>query len=1383
MASNEIEFLGEQLRAYQENLLTLKAHQPFQGIEAEIKYTKERIAQLESQLARLKAARDPALLNAYLDRVIERCGYIDLWGVVRGRHPVRMRLDEAYFPLHVRSKPEPTPADRRLLEREVEEIMSQADLSPERKESLQEQLRMRYLISPQIRPASRISLDEAVRLHEKLVILGGPGAGKTAFLKYLALHFALLMKESLGEMSSFRALGFHPPKTPLGPPRLPIYIEIPNFAAARQENQNLTLESYLVEGMCTRELGIPGLEELVRHYLREGKCLVLMDGLDGAIDPGERVQIARCVENFVNSHSVQGEGAHQHSEAGEGAGNRFIVSSRLVGYYIAPLTGNFAHYTLDGLEGEEIHAFLERWCLGVERAQSPGIPERVLRERIDWKIEGLTWAMEVNPDLRRLASRPMMLVLLSYIYWRGMRPPQKRIELYELASKAILRYWQLSQDIPSVALVRESEAVQLLGPIACWMRDNVPSGLMRAEEVEEILSQSLSSEAHRGEGAAGLKEWVCRHSGLFREINPGWYGFIHPSFEEYFAARELVAKPNLAVERIRKRLHHPRWNEPILLAIAFIGTDYPAFAGELVASGVLAWGKDDKFTPSPYEDTLHRDLLFAAHCLAEGIEVETTLRQRIVQELLDIYLDHKGKGCYAPLREQIIVALNELFASERAGDVINALLLALEREWPERVLAVRALGGLDAPDVVRGLLAALRDEDWHVRYYAAEALGHLGKAPEVVGSLLVRLKDESGAVRDAAAEALGNLSFATSEVLWGLLAAIEDEDKRARASVVQALTKLGRESPGAVRILLAALRVKNWLVRDSVTRALRDLGHARPEVLPVLMKALQDENWRVRQQALFAISNLDESAPDTIQSLLVALKEDEHEIVRASTAEALGRMGQANPDAVRSLLSALEDESWRVAASAARALGEAGKGFPEVMGYLLAALKDGREQVRSAAAHALGNLGRADEEVLAGLLASLDDEGRYVRYNAVRALGNLGRATPPVVQGLIKALSDGYEVVRESAVEALSRLGKTSPHLIQALLAALNEPSDQTPYLHHCATRSLESLEKVAPPVAKVLLEALAMPDWRVRAAAVRALGHLDHFQPEVAHSLLQTLRDESWRVRAAGAEALGNLRHISFEVVQGLLAALGDENWCVRSAAAHAFGKLKIASPSIVQALLIALEDERQAVRSAAARSLGELGQATPDVVHKLLIALREGNRYLRSIAARALGELGLDTPEVIKGLLAAFKSTDKHVRFSATETLASFPKPTPNVVRALLTALTDRDKAVRSTAAEALGSLGRVTPEIIQALLLTLKDEGRYARYHAAEALGTLGSINGERGPGQAWQKAIAEGLYRALNDPRNEEKVYLKRVGCVHDFVYEALAKVISSLTAGT
>jgi len=65
----------------------------------------------------------------------------------------------------------------------------------------------------------------------------------------------------------------------------------------------------------------------------------LIDGLDEIIETSGRAEICRRIEQFVASCNPD---------------NRFIITSRIAGYRAVPLIGNFAHFTINELDNNQI---------------------------------------------------------------------------------------------------------------------------------------------------------------------------------------------------------------------------------------------------------------------------------------------------------------------------------------------------------------------------------------------------------------------------------------------------------------------------------------------------------------------------------------------------------------------------------------------------------------------------------------------------------------------------------------------------------------------------------------------------------------------------------------------------------------------------------------------------------------------------------------------------------------------------------------------------------------------------------------------------------------------------------------------------------------------
>jgi HEAT repeat protein len=1088
------------------------------ALKKDIEEQKELRAKYLSELESFIQDINQDTLAKYLSHLIERNTYLHPRGVMQTHRQVSLKLDEIYISL----KAERELSGRGRLDRRAglphvglsgEPIVS---LSGEPVAGLSVEEEVYEWIGPGGRAMremfSRDSLTEqvefsaAVREHSRIVVLGDPGAGKTTLLRFLALQFAQAYRDGKPAVSGEDGAEY-------GETRLPIFFRVADYAEAFANNKTLRLAEFLATPF--KDIAPePAIASLFNDALKRGQAFVMLDGLDEVIDTSGRALIAGRIEDFV---------------AGLDDRNRVIVTSRIVGYREVPLGGDCHHFTLLDLERDQIEQFLRNWCHETERFLSKDASKEEIARNAQREIDSILHAVDNNPGVKRLAVNPLLLTILALIHRNGSRLPNRRVELYDLAAKTLLETWQIERMDAGKFNIREGEASQFLWPLAYWLHSEKPSGMATEQEIKYQLAKFLAAtrnqEPDHPEIIAAADDFLRRvrhHTGLLVERAPNQYGFMHLTFEEYFAARELVRRPERVAKKIYALRHQPRWQEPILLAIAYLSEAFPNMPGDIIRSAILAEGADDEeedFAPSLYEDVLHRDLLFAAQCIGDCVTIEPALRRQVVERLVKLYLDPTRAGKYQTLRVRIAEALNYLRNSEAANEAAEMAQAALQDDNEEvRISAAWALGELkvDTPEVVNGLLAALRDGKAQVRRSAVDALGKMGGSPNVVSGLLAALRDEKGQARGWAALALGEVKVGTREVVSGLLATLRDEKAQARRWAAKALGELKVDSPEVVSGLLAALRDEEEHVRGTAARALGELKVDSPEVVSGLLAALRDEKEHVRSWTAWALGKMGGS-PNVVNRLLAALR-DERAEVRRSAVDALGKMG-SGPEVVSGLLTALRDEKEKVRSSAARALGKMGGG-PEVVSRLLTALRDEKEKVRSSAVEALGELKVDTPEVVSGLLTALRDEKEDVRSSVPWALGKMG-GSPELVSGLLAALQDEKEEVRRWVPWALGEVKAGGPEVVSGLLAALRDEKEE------------------------------------IRGSAARALGELKVSAPEVVSGLLAALRDERAEVRGWAALALGEVKAGAPEVVSGLLAALRDEKEQVRGFAAWALGEL----------------------------------------------------------------------------------------------------------------------------------------------------------------------------------------------------------------------------------
>ena len=989
-----------------------------------------------------KAPARPTTLRAYLHWVISQHAHVDTRGMAEmTAPPVRLPLDRVFVPLRV------SPGMRLQSDRPLDEEIRRLEAQLRRHGLGEKDIRLqieahlaRYdgLFADDVRRTAGLPVLRVLRQHDRIVLLGEPGIGKTTLLRYLALQHARAL------MDGRKMAG---PQGQLGPTRFPIYLRIADYIQT-PEWPTQPLSEILPLILRRYELTVAGLADLLREKLERGEALILLDGLDEIPSVDERIRVVQRIDNFVQQYVLRG--------------NRFVITSRIVGYRQAPLSHEYAHFVLREMNDDQMRTFVRRWVHAYEDATAPDDPPEARKARAQAEAQRLLQAIARNPGVRRLASNPFMLQILALIHRSQALLPQRRVHLYKIAARTLIEHWNVVRGLPPEARLNPQQVERVLAHLAFWLHQERPGGLAARQEVHQRITQALQQEGEgNGTGASAafhlrnLAEDFLRRvreqTGLFVERAPGYFGFDHLAFEEYFAARYLVrllldtrsAQREEGLRFLRTHLHDPNWREPILLALGYIDQEGLLPVDDLVRTAILAQGEEAQrlgFQPSPYEDLLGQDYLFALQCLADDIHLPT-LRKPLLGQLLQEWVYHKGRGRFRAYRAALARRLVAMQGTA-VGMELARTFAHLARNNTHAQARQAALEGLE-----------------HLR--ATHLLRERRKAPQQPAET-------------TPTEIL--LLAGTAEGVTALVQALETAtDPLARKALIQILGESGSRQ-ALPHLIQALLRDHDWRVRTAAAWALGRIGTPLA-VSPLVQVLKRDADERVQTMALWALGRI--GSLRGMNALVNALRHASPRIRRAA-AVALGTM--AVPQALTFLARALEgDEDPRVREAAAESLGHIGS--REALDVLRRALEDPEPGVRRAAAWALGRVGAPSAaEPLLRLLES-DDDWR-VRAAAAWSLGRIGehRATDALVRHLTQ---DEAVAVREAAAESLGRLGVAVGTLIQVL--------------HQD-------------------------PDWRVRRAAALALGYHSK-APRALPALIQTLlRDDSMAVRRTATESISRL-------------------------------------------------------------------------------------------------------------------------------------------------------------------------------------------------------------------------------------------------------------------
>lgn len=1038
-------------------------------------------------------------------------------------------------------------------------------------------------------PPIKQLLDEAMRL----LVLAGPGEGKTTLLRHLALqHARLILDESTDSSLGQRALG----GSVIGPDkRVPIYLHVADYAEKANLSEE-TLLDYILRSLAEQNLYDPGIPAMLWGLLETGKCLILLDGLDAVQGSQQRrlaaARISQLAEEWCGSPTA----------------NRVLVASRSTGYESAPLSPDFEAYLLAPLTPDESGQALMRWALATERARRPMLPDDALQNQGEQVAIDIVREISRDETLRSMASNPLLLRIMAEQHSDGAYLPPQRVALVRAAAESMIREWRLARGPTRSAQVQEAEVTELLSHLAYWLHSTRGSGMAPEREVAKELCRVWlarhpeASDEDAREAIADFLAKVRHHGGLLAELRPRHYGFAHPCMQEYFAARYLVARYRIASERIRLHLHDPRWDEVVRMAIGFVSLDSLADASDLLETAVLARPNgvgSAAYPSSPFEDMLKRDLLLAASLLGDGIEASREVTRYVVHQLVDLWLlgDRDSAGHFDLMMHRV-----------------RQRLMALDGTVAGQVAMQYALGfAQDERPEVRAFLAD------GLTFWSSDALLALQTLVDMGG-------DISADVRRAVAEAMGRMSSMTTDAQVLLLKMVSDADVEVRKVARHALSQAGPVPDEAMRVWVRLLHDADPGRRQLGAKVLQRVGTLSPVIVGELLGMLSDEDSRVRNTVAKTLATVNQLPDNALLAICRAINEARPG-VQAAAIEALARPMELPDNVVSQLLNWSRASDPRVRLAATRALDVCHNRTEVVISGLMDRTDDEETlNVRQLAIEALGRKGVGDKDVAHHLLHYGDDPNLGIKMSTARALGYLGDLTPDGERVLESLLGDFHAGVREAAMWAAAQLGRPYASVVQHLvdLTGHENPSEVLE-----AARTLAAIDGLPTEALMALVSLLPAHTGELADALKACLKRHSPLTSEVVHPLMDLASGGPPETRHLAIDVLGESLHRVPGIQEKLLELAHDPEVTVRAAAIHSLGLARDLSDYALNELFDLLDGEPLPVRQAVAVTLAKLSRSLPQLgwTERRLQALADRlYRLLREIPPRAAWEPDVD-------------------------------------------------------------------------------------------------------------------------------------------------------------
>ncbi|MEH2048311.1 NACHT domain-containing protein [Nostoc sp.] len=362
----------------------------------------------------------------------------------------------------------------------------------------------------------RVSGLEVVQRHSKLMVLGKPGAGKTTFLKYLAMQCI---------EGRYQAN------------RVPLFITLKDFAEASKKPDILKFIVQLLSN-C----GITHTSAAVEKLLKQGKALVLLDGLDEVREEDTK-RVLRQIREFSDFFHT----------------NQFVITCRIAAKEYT--YQSFTEVEMADFDEKQIAIFAQNWFQLTDSVKS----QRFIQK------------LKENKPIQELASSPLLLTLLCLVFGDSGDFPANRSELYQEGLDVLLKKWDAKRNIEreqvykNLSLQRKEDLLSLIGLTTFEQKDyffkQKTAEVYIADFIRNLRNADIDPEVLKLDSEAILKSIEAQH-GLLVERAKGIYSFSHLTFHEYFAAREIVA--NSAWESLVENITERRWREVFLLAAGMI---------------------------------------------------------------------------------------------------------------------------------------------------------------------------------------------------------------------------------------------------------------------------------------------------------------------------------------------------------------------------------------------------------------------------------------------------------------------------------------------------------------------------------------------------------------------------------------------------------------------------------------------------------------------------------------------------------------------------------------------------------------------------------------------------------------------------------------------